>query len=142
MQIYLFILLTASRGGVWEEIPREVRSPLGPEMRRRRRVAEWQVIKASLTVDYLPGPGPALPCRLTTETPEAEGLRRYSRPANLVLHLPPGPPHQSHGLSQAETGKDSEKREGHMQRPELALSLVTESSQQALREASLYPFCR
>lgn len=105
---------------------------------------EWQVTKASLTVNYSPGPGPALHCRLTTETPEAEGPRRHSLPASLALDLPLGPPHQSQGLSQAEAGKDSGQREGHGQRPELALyvSLVTESSQQSLREALPPPFCR
>lgn len=45
---------------------------------------EWQVIKASFTVYHWPGPGPALHCLLTPETPEAEGQR-------ILAACQPGP---------------------------------------------------
>lgn len=123
-------------------IPEGSKRSAGTRNEEEAAAAERQVIKASSTVDYLPGPCPALGCRLATETPGAEGPRRCWRPACLALDLSLGRARQSRGLSQAEAGKDSGQREGHVQRPELALSSVTESSLRSLREASLLPFCR
>lgn len=123
-------------------IPEGSECSAGTRNEEEAAAAEWQVIKAFSTVGYLPGPCPALVYRLATETPGGGGPRRCWRPASLELDLPLGHPHQSQGLSQAEAGKDYGQREGHMQRPVLALSSVTESSQRSLREASLPPFYR
>lgn len=59
-------------------IPKGSEVSAGARNEKEEEAVEWQVIKTSFTVYYLPGPIPALDCILTTEPSEAEGQRRYS----------------------------------------------------------------